>query len=311
MDGFFVITALPEKENKMKKAVMLLCVLVAVVLAACGRDESGDGISELRIALLIDDGNPQSVAVFEDFRLGLEAFIGMPVRIIEDATHLVGIEAMRAGNLDIMWGSPFVYLLAREVMEVERLAVTDNPASINKTVFITARDDIKNLEDIRGRSFAFISESSTSGFFYPLYHLMKQFNVSRMEVEAGGFFSTVFFAGDQNAAIMGVVRGDFDAAAVGNLNLGILIDSGVIAPDAVRIIGDTEIIPFPGYIAAGHLPREIKDKVQQFLLAYDNGDYFETRFRTRDTRFVVPNDGQIQHFFNMAEVLEIDLSGQQ
>jgi phosphonate transport system substrate-binding protein len=292
----------------MKRALFLLCVVV-VFLAACGRSADRE-LTELRIALLIDDGNPQSVAAFEDFRVGLEAYIGLPVRIIEDATHLVGIEAMRAGNLDVMWGSPFVYLLAREVMEVERLAVTDNPASINKTVFITAQDDINSLEDMRGRSFAFISPSSTSGFFYPLYHLMNEFGLTRMEVEAGGFFSTVAHSGSQTASIMGVIHGDFDAAAVGNLNLGNLINSGVIAADDVRILDSTAIIPFPGYIAAGHLPREMIEKIRAFILAYDNEEYFGVRFGTPDTRFVLPNEQQIQHLILMAEVLEIDLSEQ-
>jgi len=270
-----------------------------------GRDVRPD---ELRIALLVDDGNPLSVAAFDDFRLGLEAHIGMPVRIIEDATHLVGIEAMRAGNLDIMWGSPFVYLLAREVMDVERLVTTDNPASINKTVFITAQDDIQTMDDIRGRSFAFISPSSTSGYFYPLYHLMRTFDLTRLEVEAGGFFRTVAFSGGQNTSITGVVHGDFDVAAVGNLNLGILVASGIINADDVRILGDTEIIPFPGYIASDALPSDLIDAVREFLLAYDNEDYFGTRFGTPDTRFVLPCDDQIAHLISMAEVLEIDLS---
>jgi phosphonate transport system substrate-binding protein len=294
--------------GEMKRLFTMLCVLV-VFLAACG-GVSAEDVSEIRIALLIDDGNPQSVAVFEDFRAGLEAHIGLPVRIIEDATHLVGIEAMRAGNLDIMWGSPFVYLLAREVMNVERLVVTDNPASINKTVFITSHDDINTLEDMEGRNFAFISASSTSGFFYPLYHLMNTFGLTRMEVEAGGFFGTVAFSGSQTASIMGVVHGDFDAAAVGNLNLGNMINSGVIAADSVRIVGDTAVIPFPGYIASKSLPADIIEKVRAFLLAYDNEEYFGTRFGTPDTRFVMPNEAQIQHLISMAEVLEIDLSEQ-
>ena len=287
---------------------VLMGVLLSIVLFTACESSNANDPDELRIALLVDDGNPLSVAVFEDFRMMLEAYIGRPVRIIEDATHLVGIEAMRAGNLDIMWGSPFVYLMAREVMDVERLVVTDNPASINKTVFITAQDDIQTLDDLRGRSFAFISPSSTSGFFYPLYHLMNTFNLSRTQVEAGDFFRTTTFSGGQPASIMGVVHGDFDAAAVGNLNLGNLIRSGVIEEGDVRIIADTAIIPFPGYIASAALSTELREQIRNFLLAYDNEDYFETRFGTYDTRFVLPNEAQIQHLISMAAVLEIDLS---
>jgi phosphonate transport system substrate-binding protein len=306
MGRFFVPR---KKEKDMKKVLFWIAVLGIVFLTACTGGRSGE-LTELRIALLVDDGNPLSVAAFENFRAGLEAHIGIPVRIYEDATHLVGIEAMRAGNLDVMWGSPFVYLLAREVMDVQRLVVTDNPASINKAVFITARDDIRTLEDMRGKSFAFISPSSSSGYFYPLYHLMNELGLSRMELEGGGFFSATAFSGGQNTSVMGVIHGDFDAAAVGSLNIDILIDTGVIDADAVRIIDSTAIIPFPGYIAAPHVPADMAEKIRAFMLAFDDEDYFHTRFRTRDTRFVLPCDEQIRHFSTMAAALEIDLSEQ-
>ena len=287
-----------------------LCVLGLALLAGCGDNGENGELTELRIALLVEDGNPMSVAVFEEFRAELEAHIGIPVRIFEDGTHLIGIEAMRAGNLEIMWGSPTVYLLAREALEVTRLAVTDNPASINKTVFITANDNIQTLEGMRGHSFAFISPSSSSGYFYPLYHLMNEFGMSRTEVEAGGFFSSVAFSGSQNSSLMGVIHGDFDAAAIGNLNLENNIARGIIEPDAVRVLGATSIIPFPGYIAAGHVPHALQMQIREFLLAFDNEEYFGTRFGTPDTRFVMPNDEQIAHLISMAAVLEIDLAGQ-
>ena len=298
----------------MLSMVLALCALAAYVLAlaACGDATQREWSEQdgLRIALLVDDGNPQSIAVFEDFRARLSAYIGMPVQIIEGVTHRVGIEAMRAGNLDVMWGSPFVYLLAREAVDVERLVVTDNPASVNKTVFITAREGVYSLEDLRGLDFAFISASSTSGFFYPVYHLMNEFDLSRDQVLAGGFFNSVATSGSQNNSIMGVVRGDYDAAAVGNLNLQNIIASGLIREDEVRIIGSTEVIPFPGYIAAGHLPAQLIAQIRAFMLAYDNEEYFGVRFGTPDTRFVLPDDASLQHLISMSEVLEIDLAGQ-
>ena len=288
-------------------------------IAACG---AGSGtprqaaapetpsVGEIRIALLIDDSNPRSGVVFEDFRSELEEYIGIPVTVIEGATHLVGIEAMRAGNLDIMWGSPFVYLLAQRDMDVVRLAVTENPASINKAVFITSRDDIHTVADLEGKSFAFISAASSSGFLYPMYHLMGATGLDKDELLSGAFFSTVTYSGGQDASIMGVIHGDFDAAAVGNLNLQSIIASGMIAEDDVRIIGSSEIIPFPGYIAGAHLPDDLLEKIRGFMLSYDNEEYFGQRFGTPDTRFVLPDESQILHLMGMVEALDIDLEAQ-
>jgi len=294
--------------------IVVVSMLAAFSLAACNNGPNAaagpSGLTELTIAFLVDEGNPDSGMVFEDFRLGLEEFIGVPVTAIEGATHIVGIEAMRAGNLDIMWGSPFVYLLASGVMEVERLAVTENPASINKTIFITNNDEIQGFEDLRGRSFAFITAGSASGFLYPMFHLMNEFGLDRDEILAGSLFSSVTFSGGQDASIMGTVFGDFDAAAVGNLGLQSMLASGVIDEGSVRVIGSSEIIPFPGYIAGMHLPEDIRGKVREFLIAYENEEYFAVRFRDGNTRYVLPNEQNILHLKEMVEALEIDLENQ-
>jgi len=292
--------------------VALLCILALSTLAGCagGNEDTGE-IDRIRIALLIEDAAPELRLLFEDFRAGLEEYIGMPVEVIEGATHLVGIEAMRAGNLELMWGSPFVYLLAGRDMDVYRLAVTNSATAVNKTVFITACDDINSLDDLRGRSFAFINRSSTSGFIYPMYDLMNFFGMTEDEIMVGGLFSAVDFAGNQNAAIMGVIYEHYDAAAVGNLNLQNIIRAGLIDEDAVRIFSSSEIIPFPGYIASGRLSPALREQITEFLLAYENEDYFAMRFNNDPTvRFVAPDAQQIKHLMSMTEALGLDLEEQ-
>jgi len=291
----------------MKKLLLVCIILMGFV--ACGstlNPNSGGEITVLRIATLVDDANPEAGRAFEEFRAGLEAYIGLPVQHIEGATRLVGIEAMRAGNLELMWGSPAVYIQARQAMEVERLAVTTSPIAVNKTVFITAQDDINSLEDLRGRTFAFITPASTSGFMYPMYHLMNRFNMCRDSISTR-FLGAVVFSGSQNASIMGVIHGDYDAAAVGNINLRNMINSGVINESDIRIIGETEIIPFPGYIAAGHVPIELREQIRNFIIAFDNEYYFSERFNDPFARFVVPVPAQIDYLDSMTRALNMEL----
>jgi len=295
-----------------KMGLVFLGFILTAVLVGCNNDAETETseITEIRIAQLIDDSNPNSGIVFEDFRAALEEYLEIPVVGISDTTHVVAIEAMRAGNLEIMWGSPFVYLLAQQALDVERIVVTDNPNSINKTVFITANDDIQALADLEGHSFAFINPSSASGFLYPAYHLINEFGLTVDEILVGSFFSTVDFSGGQDNSVLGVINGEFDAAAVGNLNLQSFLASGMVSEDDFRIIADTEIIPFPGYIAASSLPQELIERIRNFMISYNNEDYFETRFNAADTRFVEPDLASINHLRSMVEVLEIDLEEQ-
>jgi len=297
--------------KKIVGLAVLSVIALSVLIACAGNDESTVEIDRLRVALLIEDAVPEMRVLFEDFRAGLEEHISMPVEVIEGATHLVGIEAMRAGNLEMMWGSPFVYLLAGRDMNVYRLAVTDSPTAVNKTVFITASDDINSMEDLRGRSFAFINRASTSGFIYPMYDLMNYFGMTEDEIMVGGLFSAVDFAGNQNAAIMGVIHGHYDAAAIGNLNLQNVIRSGLINEGDVRVFESSEIIPFPGYIASGRLSPELRERIKEFLLAYENEEYFAMRFNNDPTvRFVEPDARQIDHLRSMVEALGLDLEEQ-
>jgi len=295
-----------------KMGFVLLGFILTAILVGCNNGEETDAseITEIRIAQLIDDSNPNSGLVFEDFRAALEEYLEIPVVGISDTTHVVAIEAMRAGNLEIMWGSPFVYLLAQLALDVERIVVTDNPNSINKTVFITAHDDIHTLADLEGHSFAFINPSSASGFLYPAYHLINEFDLTVDELLAGSFFTTVTHSGAQDASVMGVINGEFDAAAVGNLNLQSFLASGIAREADFRIIAHTEMIPFPGYIASSALPQELIERIRNFMMNYDNEDYFETRFNAADTRFVAPDEASINHLRSMVEVLEIDLEEQ-
>ncbi|MCL1924587.1 MAG: phosphate/phosphite/phosphonate ABC transporter substrate-binding protein [Defluviitaleaceae bacterium] len=295
----------------------------AALLAACGNGDVQENIypavyepapyedtSPIRIAQLVEDASPEVLAVFEYFRTGLEEHIGREVILIEGATHVVGIEAMRAGNLDLMWGSPFVYLLATRDMEAHRLAVTSSAININKTLFITANDNIQTMEDIQGHSLAFVSTSSASGYLYPMYYLMNFTNSTHDELLAGDFFSAVAFSGNQQASVMGVYHGDYDVAAVGNIQFNNLLNAGIINEEDIRIIGNTEIIPFPGYIAAGHLPAELRESIREFILNFDNTDYFVERFVDPDVRFVIPNEAEIVHLRSMVEALNIDLEEQ-
>lgn len=295
-----------------KKISLVISLASISLLASCGESENinaGDN-DPLRIAQLVEDAGSEVLEVFEYFRTELQEHLGREVILITDSTHIVGIEAMRAGNLDLMWGSPFVYLLATRDMDVERLAVTSSAVNINKTLFITTRGDIESLENIEGRTLAFVSPGSASGYLYPMYHLMNFTGRSHDELLAGDFFEGVSFSGSQQASIMGVYHGDFDIAAVGNIQFNNLVRAGIINEEDFVILGYTEIIPFPGYIAAGHLSPELREEITNFILNFENREYFYTRFLDEDVRFVAPNIEEINHLRSMVEALNIDLEEQ-
>ena len=89
----------------MSKIFLLTAVLLFLFTACNGSGdahETGGTPSTLYMAILIDDGNLELENLYEDFRLALQEYIGIPVTLVPGLTHLVGIESMRAGNLHLM-----------------------------------------------------------------------------------------------------------------------------------------------------------------------------------------------------------------
>jgi len=303
-----------------QSSIIKACILAALALVftgftACNSDSANDenGMpAVLYMAIVIDDGNAEQENAFTDFRTAMEAYIGIPVEMVPGVTHLVAIEAMRAGNLHLMWGSPFVYLLAQQTMDVERLAITSSPNATNKAVFVTGQDDIHSIDDLKGRTFGFASPASASGFLYPMYYLINRYGVSRDEILTPGvLFGEVVFSGGNNASIAGVAHGDFDGAAVGNIQFNNAINSGLISADDVRVLGYTTNIPNPGYIANTNLPEELRRDIQSFLLSWDSDAYSVARFSgDAAVRYAMPDAGEMDYLRSMVVILDIDLEEQ-
>jgi len=280
-------------------------------LGACGQSADAGNeneITQIRIAQVFDESNPESGQANEAFRLALEEYIGIPVVETENVSYLVGIEAMRAGNMDIMFASVFNYIRANEVTPVEMLATLSNPLNPPApTVFITRadRDDINSIEDLEGRSFAFVDAASTSGFLFPQYHLATELGLDpTLIMNSGYFFDTAVFAGSHDASLMGVNFGDFDAAAIIGSILPMM--EAVVNPDDIKIIGETASTPDPGYIIRADLPQELIEQIRSFMLSFDDAAYFENVWNNPNARFLPRNEAAIDHVRGMMEVLEFD-----
>jgi len=306
--------------KKFIKTITLMAALfaLAATTTACNGNSSTENAAEgqlpttLYMAILIDDGNREQENAFDEFRLALEEYIGISVQMVPGVTHLVGIESMRAGNLHLMWGSPFVYLLAQQTMDVERLAITSSPNAINKAVFVTGQDDIHTMEDLEGRTFGFVTPASASGFLYPMYYLINRHGLSRDDILTPSMlFSEIAFSGSNNASIVGVSHGDFDGAAVGHIQFNNAINSGLISAESVRVLGYTPNIPFRGYIARTDiLPEELRRQIQNFLVNWDSDSYSVARWNDAEVRYALPSAAEIDYLRSMVEILDIDLTEQ-
>lgn len=300
----------------MKKKVFygFTMILSIGLLAACGSSsaETQNGVGmpdKVTIVTMPDENNPEAGGKNKQFQEDMSKAIGIPVEIMEGADYAVGIEAMKNKKLDVMLVSPMSYFQAKQRVEVEPLVTTSSPGKeAYRTVFITKKsnDKINALEDLKGTNFAFVDPASSSGYLYPKYELVTQLKLDQAKLEEPNyFFKTVAYSGKHDSSVMGVAKGDYEAAAVAGQVLESMDEAGLVKKDELKIIAETQEIPNAAYVIRKELPENLKKKIKDFYLNYDNKEYFKAFYKDDTVKFVEAKDDDYESVKDMIKVLDI------
>jgi phosphonate transport system substrate-binding protein len=210
------------------------------------------------------------------------AAIGVKVVEINAADYNAVVEAMRTKHADIVFFGPVSYVQAVERSGAQAL-VTPAPfgdksrSGYTSKIVVKAGSPIKNLKDLRGKTFAFVDPASTSGNYVPTLELMNSFpGMTNEDFHTNGvFFSSVSFSGKHQNGLQAVINGDLEAAPVASDILAAEIAAGRVNPRDITVVHESPRIPSSPIAIRGDLPEELKAKVKRFLLAYKNPDYFQ------------------------------------
>ncbi len=289
----------------MKKIGMLM---IALSLFLVGCQAKSSEVNELVLVQMPNENNPNAGGQHEAFRAALEKDLGIKVKEMEGTDYSVGIEAMANKKIDVMLVSPFSYFQAKERAGAE-LLVSMPTLENYRTVFIVKKDSpINSLKDLKGKTFAFVEQASSSGYLYPKSHLVNELDLDPDLLESSGyFFDTVTFSGKHDASVMGVEMGDYDGAAVAQAVLDQMTQAGVIKKDQFKIIGQTDIIPNPAYVIRGDLPKDLKEKIKNFFLNYDDKSYFKEIHGNENVSFVEVDESAYKIVKEMMETLKMEV----
>ena len=83
-----------------------------------------------------------------------------------------------------------------------------------------------SIENIKGKSFSFVSATSTSGFKVPSSAIVSEFGLDSSDqlLEAGSFFSEVLFGNSHAGSAVNLLSGDADAAAFDDVDVDMYLD---------------------------------------------------------------------------------------
>lgn len=188
--------------------------LSAVAMALLSSAASAEPPKELRFGLLPAEDPGTMVEQFDGIAKHIGEKMGMKATVRVSESYNALIEAMRSGHLEVVYVGGSQYLKMIDLgMGVEPLVLNKDTSgrTYYKSCIITKPDSgIKTFEDLKGRTFAFVSPTSTSGGVAPTYMLLKN------GINPDKDFKNKIFAGKHDASFLAVKNNKVDAGAVGD-----------------------------------------------------------------------------------------------
>ncbi len=149
----------------------------------------------------------------EAFGAALGKLVGVPIRVTVASDYAAVVEALRNRTADLAFVHPAGYVLANR--EAKAMIVAKDQwhgnTSYTARIFVRKESGLKTLEDLRGKTIAFVDPSSTSGYVYPMVMLMEKGLVRNKDPKT--FFKEFVFAGSHDAGLLALLNGHVDAFA--------------------------------------------------------------------------------------------------
>jgi phosphonate transport system substrate-binding protein len=190
----------------------LLPALVLALLATLAPALAG-ATTRLHLVLTPSQKPTDLLAAGEEFGKALGQLAGVPVRVTVASDYAAVIEALRNRTADLAFVHPAGYVLANR--EAKAMIVARNlwhgKASFTSRIFVRKDAGIASLEDLRGKTIAFVDPASSSGYVYPMVLLMQRGLVKGRDPRT--FFREVVFSGSHDASMQALLNGHVDAIA--------------------------------------------------------------------------------------------------
>lgn len=163
----------------MKKIMLaILAVSMIISVTACGKNgQKATTKKEMpifKIGAIPDQNASELNRNMGEMAKYLSETTGIKVEFVPSVEYAALVTSFERGDIKMAWFGGLTGVQARAVAQGSE-AIAQRPRDAKfKSVFIAQKDlDVKKLEDLKGKSFTFGSESSTSGSLMPRHFLTK------------------------------------------------------------------------------------------------------------------------------------------
>ena len=224
--------------------------------------------------------------VWAGFLEHMEETTGKRVQFFPVQSNAAQLEAMRAGRLHVAGfntGSNPLAVACAGYRPFTMMAADDGSFGYEMEIITYPGSGIETVEDLAGRSMAFTSPTSNSGFKAPSALLESEFGL----VPDEDF--TTDFSGSHDNSILGVINQDYESAAIANSVSSRMISRGVINEGDYDILYTSQTFPTTGYGHVYNLHPELAEKVKDAFFSFEwEGSALEAEFANSGESQFVP-----------------------
>lgn len=243
----------------MLKPVLALAAGLALSLSAT----LAQAADVLKVSAIPDEAPTELLRKFQPLGAYLEQQLGMPVEFTPVADYPAVVEALASDRIDLAWLGGFTFVQAR-LKTGNALPLVQRAEDARFTSkFITANPDVQSLADLKGKSFAFGSVSSTSGSLMPRYFMLQD------GIKPESHFSRVGYSGAHDATAAWVQAGKVDAGVLNASVWDKLVANGTIDSNKVRVFATTPTYFDYNWTVRGTLDPALTAKIKAAFLALD------------------------------------------
>ena len=212
-------------------------ILLAGVFASAAFAVHADGV--LRVTAIPDESPTELQRKFAPLGEYLSGQLGMKVEFVPVTDYAAVVSALTADQVDLAWLGGFTFVQANTRGKVVPLVQREEDTRFTSRYIAGTNSQINKVADLKGKTFAFGSVSSTSGHLMPRYFLQKQ------GIKPETAFRQVGYSGAHDATVAWVASGKVDAGVLNASVWDKLNEAGKVDPAKVKVIGSTP--PFYDY----------------------------------------------------------------
>lgn len=227
---------------------------------SCALSQAAD---VLRVSAIPDEAPTELQRKFKPLGAYLEQQLGMKVEFVPVSDYAAVVEALASDRLDMAWLGGFTFVQTRLKTGNAIPLVQREQDEKFTSKYITANPAVKSLQDLKGKTFAFGSVSSTSGSLMPRFFMLKD------SIKPEEFFSRVAYSGAHDATVAWVQAGKVDGGVLNASVWDKLVAAGKVDTSKVVVLGTTPPYYDYNWTVRGNLDPALTDKIKAAFLALD------------------------------------------